>query len=67
MAHSKTVAQWHSSQCTQWRNHCTQWHSHHFPAGGTTKYANPDDLLGSDPSDLYFVYGTIQNTGTVVQ
>jgi hypothetical protein len=29
-----------------------------MPLRGTTKHANLDDLLGSDPSDLYFVYGT---------
>jgi hypothetical protein len=31
MAHSKTLVQWYSSHCTQWRNHCTQWHSSHTP------------------------------------
>ena len=34
---------------------------------GTTKHANLDDLVGSDPSDLYFVYGTQQDSGTVAQ
>jgi hypothetical protein len=33
MALCKTLAQWHSSHCTQWRNHCTQWHSSHTPWG----------------------------------
>jgi hypothetical protein len=31
---------------------------HIMPLRGTTKHANLDDLLGSDPSGLYFVYGT---------
>jgi hypothetical protein len=30
-----------------------------MPLQSTTKHANLDDLLGSDPSDLYFVYGTM--------
>jgi hypothetical protein len=30
-----------------------------MPLRGTTKHANLDELLGSDLSDLYFVYGTM--------